>query len=146
MSAKETFERFSQMVNKARADVARKKEMGELLAVAIESAGKKKKDIVDAHIADRASVDRWLNGNHVPQPNQVENLRKFLLDVSGNDHPFCMVLLDPRYRPVINFVLQQETKEAFLNKIQISSLFELAEKSKGTLSPEMIRIFLGLAS
>lgn len=146
MSAKEAFEQFRLVADLAHTDAAQKKEMGRLLVVAITSAGKTRKDMYHAGIANRSTIDRWLSGNNIPQPNQMESLRKFLLDVSGSGHPLATLLLDLRYRPVINFVLQQETEETPLDKTQVSALLELAEKSKGTLSPEMMRIFLGLAS
>lgn len=146
MNREETFAQFERAVKAARTDSSKKKEMGQMLRAAIESAGKTRRDIIGACIASRASVDRWLHGSHVPHPNQVDSLKKILLGVSGviDTHSLASVLLDARYRPVIEFLMQEESSKRPLSEEQVSSLLELAEKSKGMLSSEMMRIFLGL--
>ncbi len=144
MDAKEAFEQFKRAVDLARTDPAQKKEMGRLLSAVIEAAGKTKMDVVRSDIASRATIDRWTGGKNIPHPNQVASLRKFLLGAQSDYHSLAPLLLDRRYRPVIEFFLSEETAQRPLNEGQLSALLELAEKSKGTLSPEMMRIFLGL--
>lgn len=145
MNHEADFAQFERAVTEARIDSGKKKEMGRLLAVAIASARKTKRDIINACIANHATVDRWLAGSNVPHPNQVDSLKKILLGVSGTTatHPLTVFLLHARYRPVIHFLFEQESGGQSLDEGQVSNLLCLAEKSKGELSKEMMNIFLG---
>lgn len=147
---REAFERFKELTEIARKNPAQKKAMGQALVDAIKAVGKTKDSIREARIADRTTVDRWVKGQSVPHPIQIYRLEEYLFrPVSSGVNQrsfgsFASDLLDPRFRPVITFLLEEETNNRALTEEQLVNLLTLAEKSKGKLTETMIRIFLGM--
>lgn len=145
MDAKQAFTLFSDLASEARVNHGKRREMGEQLMVAIKLADKTKKDLLS--LASRITIDRWLSGRIVPPVLQVERLKEFLIpeDVTSDKSVILTdCLLDPRYRPVISFLFQQEDNKQPLSKEQVQDLLDLAERSKGLLTVEFIQVFLGI--
>ncbi len=151
MDAKKAFEEFKAAYDQIprglgrKRDAERMKDVGRLLGVAIETAGRRVDEIWrQSGIVDRTSVQRWLRGDNMPQPAQIELLKQFLVPDGADHRSLAISLLTPRYRPVITFLLEEEAAGRELTEEQIIEALDLAAKSKKMLTPTMIRIFLGL--
>ena len=147
MNPKEAFNQFEHAVAVARLDSGKKDEMRRLFIAAVSAAGKTRKDLIEASITNLATIDRWFRGTVVPQANNVERLKEYLLGGSSDYgcNSLAAILLNPRFRPIIVFFLEEDGKGHALTSEQLQNLVWLAEKSVTTLSPEMMRAFLGIS-
>jgi hypothetical protein len=154
MEVTQVFRQFEIAVNEARSerkDPSRKHGVGQLFCSLLEIVGntpKTRSDIQEICGVGRATIDRWRKGTAVPHPGYIERLREyFLLDqrTSLTTHRSLQAdLLNPKYRPVIHFLLAEETAGRTLDEGQVGKLLWLVEQSTGTPSAEMMRTFLGL--
>lgn len=145
MNAKQSFEQFERAVNEARADRSKIRAIGLSLTTALKAARKTKKDMFP--LVDRATADRWFAGKNIPHPGQVDRLRDLLVYKTscGPDdyHSLGALLLDPRYAPVVAFLIDEKFHSRDVTIEQIADLLFVADKSKGIISTETIRTFLG---
>lgn len=151
MDAKEAFQQFKAAYDQIRSgpgtrkDADRKEEAGRLLVVAIEAAGKTVEDVWrQTSIGDRTSILRWIRGRNTPQPAQIALLEQFLVPDVADHRSLAISLLDARYRPVISLLLEEEAAGRNMNEEQLIQALDLVLTSKRTLTPAILRIFLGI--
>lgn len=151
MDAKEAFEQFKAAYDQIRSgpgvkrDAEMMKEVSRLLGVAIEAAGRRIDEVwSQSGIVDRTSVQRWLRGDNMPQPAQVLLLKRFLVPSTADHRSLAISLLDARYRPVISLLLEEEAAGRNMNEEQLIQALDLVLTSKRTLTPAILRIFLGI--
>lgn len=147
MDISSAFRAFETAVRAARADPNKKKAIGECFQELLRVSDKSKQEIKSLTGVGRATIDRWVQGASIPHPSQVKQIAHHLLGLSNDasDRIFLSVcLLNPVYRPVIKFLLEEEGAGRSLDKEQLGELLALAERCKGSFTIEMMRAFLGI--
>ncbi len=147
MDVLRALESFEFAVGEARANRSKKQAIGPAFRQLLIASGKTKAEIVVAIRANRATIDRWVNGARVPQNGQMVALgRYFRATQSGLPQGLDTVaslLVDPKYRLLLEFILETQ-KANPLSKEQVANLFWFAGKSEKPPSLEMLRTFIGL--
>lgn len=146
MDIQTAYEHFVTAVEKARREPSEtnRKEMGEALQLMLSAANRRKQDIVAMGV-NHATVDRWIRGKNIPLPHKLELIYNALSSVSENGEVgIASYFTNPRYRPILELTYSQGFREPALTTHQIKELLALADKSRGVLTTEMMRTYLGI--
>ncbi len=88
-------------------------EMAKCLKFMMSLANKKRIDLVTARIANRATIDRWLAGSHMPSPSSRHSIVAYFRQTeishdNDSDARFLATILqNDRYRLAIRFLADQ---------------------------------------
>jgi len=146
LRTREAFARLEQVFVESRRDKKKRADIAVAFRDLLLASGKTVKELHDAVSADKSSVDRWLVGRSVPHTGNIVELRRFFFGSTApiGEHALAPLLMDPKYRPMLRFVLEYEAAGQKLTREQVDNLLWLAERSQGEMPPDAIRTFLGL--
>ncbi|MCA9357556.1 hypothetical protein H6784_04145 [Candidatus Nomurabacteria bacterium] len=137
---------FEHAVTEARAGLTNNKPVATALSNLFATFGNKQ-DFAHQTSISIATIDRWLGAYTLPTKGNVINLKNYFFVDSITDEPgvTCKELVSLAFLPLVEVIAEcYQTSRNPLPTDNLAELIVLIRKSKGKITKEMIKAFLGL--